>query len=104
MRLRGPYSEAHTAFYEHIDKYIQIKDNESSVSVSGAQESHIRYSLRVMRSPTNMWIWLFALDAAGEATLPQTLAINKLVLEMVVDNNGFPNEDNPASETIGSTR
>ena len=34
---------------------------------------------------------LFALNAAGEGTLPQTLAINKLVLEMVVDNN-FSNE------------
>ena len=34
---------------------------------------------------------LFALDAAGEATLPQTLAGNKLVLEMVVDND-FSNE------------
>ena len=25
MRLRGTYSEAHTAFYEHIEKYLQLK-------------------------------------------------------------------------------
>ena len=35
---------------------------------------------------------LFKLDTASEATLPQTLAGNKLVLEMIVD-NGFPNEE-----------
>ena len=59
MRLQGTYSETHTAFYEHIDKYLQCKETYP----------------------------VLALDTAGVAILPQTLAGNKLVLEMVVDND-----------------
>ena len=90
MRLRGPYSEAHTAFYEHIDKYIQIKETNPALALAELKKA-IEIQFEGHPKSDEYVIWLFALNAAGEATLPQTLALNKLVLEMVVDNN-FSNE------------
>ena len=90
MRLRGTYSEAHTAFYEHIDKYIQIKETNPALALAELKKA-IEIQFEGHAKSDEYVTLLFALDAAGEGTLPQTLAINKLVLEMVVDNN-FSNE------------
>ena len=90
MRIRGPYSEIHTEFYEHIYKYIQLKETNPALALAELKKA-IEIQFEGHAKSDEYVIWLFALDAAGEATLPQTLAINKLVLEMVVDNN-FSNE------------
>ena len=90
MRLQGPYSEVHAAFYEHIDKYIQLKETNPAFAFAELKKA---VSLQYEGHPKSdeYVTLLFELDTAGEATLPQTLAGNKLVLEMVVD-NGFSNE------------
>ena len=90
MRLRGPYSETHTAFYEHIDKYLQLKETNPALAL---EELKIAVWIQYEGHPKSYeyLILLFKLDTAGKATLPQTLAGNKLVLEMVVD-NGFSDE------------
>jgi hypothetical protein len=91
MRLRGPYSEAEAAFWEHIDKYIQLKETHPALALAELKKAvWIQYEGHP-KSDEYLTL-LFELDTAGEATLPQTLAGNKLVLEMVVD-NGFSDED-----------
>ena len=86
MRIRGPYSEVHAAFYEHIDKYIQFKERNPALALAELKEAvWIQYEGHPKSD--EYVIRLFWLDAAGEATLPQTLALNKLILEMVVDND-----------------
>ena len=91
MRIRGPYSEIHTAFYEHIEKYIQLKKTNPALALAELKKAvWIQYEGHP-KSDENVTL-LFKLDTASEATLPQTLAGNKLVLEMIVD-NGFPNEE-----------
>ena len=91
MRLRGPYSETHAVFWEHIDKYLQLKKTNAVLALAELKKA---VSIQFEGHPKSdeYLTLLFELDIAGEATLPQTLAGNKLVLEMVVD-NGFPNED-----------
>ena len=90
MRLRGPYSETHTAFYEHIEKYLQLKETHPALALEELKKAvWIQYEGHPKSH--EYLILLFKLDAAGKATLPQTLAGNKLVLEMVVDND-FTNE------------
>ena len=87
MRLRGPYSEAEAAFWEHIDKYIQLKEMHPALALAELKKAvWIQYEGHP-KSDEYLTL-LFELDTAGEATLPQTLAGNKLILEMVVD-NGF---------------
>ena len=87
MRLRGPYSEAEAAFWEHIDKYIQLKETHPALALAELKKAvWIQYEGHP-KSDEYLTL-LFELDTAGEATLPQTLAGNKLILEMVVD-NGF---------------
>ena len=90
MRIRGPYSETHTAFYEHIDKYLQLKETHPALAFAELKKA---VSIQYEDHPKSdeYLILLFKLDAAGKATLPQTLAGNKLVLEMIVD-NGFSEE------------
>ena len=39
MRLRGTYSEAHTAFYEHIDKYIQIQETNPALALAALKKA-----------------------------------------------------------------
>ena len=91
MRLRGPYSETHTAFYEHIDKYLQLKKTNPALALAELKKAvWIQYEGHP-KSDEYLSL-LFGLDTVGKATLPQTLAGNKLVLEMIVD-NGFPNEE-----------
>ena len=91
MRLRGPYSETHTAFFEHIYKYLQFKERNPALAFAEMKKAvWIQYEGHP-KSEEYLYL-LFKLDAAGKATLPQTLAGNKLVLEMVVD-NGFSDED-----------
>ena len=90
MRLRGPYSEIHTEFYEHIYKYIQLKITNPALALVELKKAVLIQYEGHPKSDDYVTL-LFALDAAGEGTLPQTLALNKLVLEMVVDNN-FSNE------------
>ena len=91
MRLRGPYSETHAAFWEHIGKYLQLKKTNPALALAELKKA---VSIQFEGHPKSdeYLTLLFELDIAGEATLPQTLEGNKLVLEMVVD-NGFPNED-----------
>ena len=90
MRLRGSYSETHTVFYEHIEKYLQLKKTNPALALAELKKAvWIQYEGHP-KSDEYLNL-LFELDTAGEATLPQTLAGNKLVLEMVVD-NGFSNE------------
>ena len=87
MRLRGPYSETHTAFWVHIEKYLQLKETNSALAFAELKKSvWIQYEGHP-KSDEYLTL-LFELDTAGKATLPQTLAGNKLVFEMVVD-NGF---------------
>ena len=87
MRLRGPYSETEAAFWEHIDKYIQLKETHPALALAELKKAvWIQYEGHP-KSDEYLTL-LFELDTAGEATLPQTLAGNKLILEMVVD-NGF---------------
>ncbi len=90
IRLRGPYSE-HAAFWEHIDKYLQLKKTNPTLALEELKKA---VSIQFEGHPKSdeYLTLLFELDLAGEATLPQTLTGNKLVLEMMVD-NGFPNED-----------
>ena len=90
MRLRGPYSEVHTAFYEHIEKYIQFKETNPALALAELKEA-VAIQYEGHPKSHEYVIRLFSLNAAGEATLPQALALNKLILEMVVDND-FPNE------------
>ena len=90
MRLRGTYSEAHTAFWEHIYKYIQIKETNPALALAELKKA-VEIQFEGHPKSDEYVTLLYALDTAGEATLTQTLAINKLVLEMVVDNN-FSNE------------
>ena len=86
IRLRGPY----TAFYEHIDKYLQLKETHPALALEELKKAvWIQYEGHPKSH--EYLILLFKLDTAGKATLPQTLAGNKLVLEMVVD-NGFSDE------------
>ena len=90
LRLRGPYSETHTAFWEHIYKYLQLKETHPSLALAELKKAvWIQYEGHP-KSEEYLTL-LFELDTAGKATLPQTLAGNKLVLEMVVD-NGFSDE------------
>ena len=90
MRLRGPYSETHTAFYQHIDKYLQLKEKNPALALEELKKA---VSIQYEEHPKSheYLILLFKLHAAGKATLPQTLTGNKLVLEMMVD-NGFSAE------------
>ena len=91
MRLRGPYSETHTAFYEHIGKYLQLKETHPALALEELKKAvWIQYEGHP--KSYEYLILLFKLDTAGKATLPQTLAGNKLVLEMIVD-NGFSDEN-----------
>ena len=87
MRLRGTYSEVHAAFYEHIDKYIQLKETNPALALAELKKA-IEIQFEGHAKSDEYVTLLFELDTAGEATLPQTLAGNKLILEMVVD-NGF---------------
>ena len=90
IRLRGPYSETHTAFWEHIYKYLQLKETHPALALEELKQAvWIQYEGHP--KSYEYLILLFKLDTAGKATLPQTLAGNKLVLEMVVD-NGFSDE------------
>ena len=90
IRLRGPYSETHTAFYEHIEKYLQLKETHPALALEELKKAvWIQYEGHP--KSYEYLILLFKLDTAGKATLPQTLAGNKLVLEMIVD-NGFSDE------------
>jgi hypothetical protein len=87
MRLRGSPA---TAFWEHIDKYLQLKETHPALALAELKKAvWIQYEDHP-KSDKYLNL-LFELDTVGEATLPQTLAGNKLVLEMVVD-NGFSNE------------
>lgn len=90
MRLRGTYSETHAAFYEHIDKYIQLKKTNPALALAELKKAVLIQYEDHPKSEEYVNL-LFKLDAAGRATLPQTLAGNELVLEMIVD-QGFPNE------------
>ena len=89
MRLRGSYSD-HAAFWVHIDKYLQLKKTNPALALAELKKA---VSIQFEGHPKSheYLILLFKLDTAGKATLPQTLAGNKLVLEMVVD-NGFSDE------------
>ena len=90
MRLRGPYSETHAAFWEHMEKYLQLKETHPALAFAEMKKAvWIQYEAHPKSK--EYLILLFKLDSTGEATLPQTLAGNKLVLEMVVD-NGFSDE------------
>ena len=90
MRLRGPYSETHTEFYEHIDKYLQLKKTNPALALAELKKAvWIQYEGHP-KSHEYLTL-LFEVDTAGEATLLETLALNKLILEMVVD-NGFSGE------------
>ena len=91
MRIRGPYSEIHTEFYEHIYKYIQLKITNPALALVELKKAVLIQYEGHPKSDDYVDL-LFELDVAGEATLPQTLAGNELVLEMIVD-NGFPNEE-----------
>ena len=90
IRLRGPYSETHAAFWEHIYKYLQLKETHPDLALAELKKA---VSIQYEGHPKSdeYLILLFKLDTAGKATLPQTLTGNKLVLEMVVD-NGFSDE------------
>ena len=90
MRLRGSYSD-HAAFWVHIDKYLQLKKTNPALALAELKKA---VSIQFEGHPKSdeYLTLLFELDFAGKATLPQALAGNKLVLEMVAD-NGFPNED-----------
>ena len=91
IRLRGPYSETHTAFWEHIYKYLQLKETHPALAFAELKQAvWIQYEGHP-KSGEYLTL-LFELDTAGKATLPQTLTGNKLVLEMIVDNS-FSDED-----------
>ena len=87
IRLRGP----HAAFWEHIEKYLQLKETNPALALEELKKAvWIQYEGHP-KSDEYLTL-LFELDTAGKATLPQTLAGNKLVLEMIVD-NGFSDEN-----------
>ena len=88
IRLR---SETQAAFWEHIEKYLQLKETNPALALEELKKAvWIQYEGHP-KSDEYLTL-LFELDTAGKATLPQTLAGNKLVLEMIVD-NGFSDED-----------
>ena len=87
IRTRGPHA---AAFYEHIDKYIQLKETHPALAFVELKKAVLIQYEGHPKSEEYL-ILLFNLDTAGRATLPQTLAGNELVLEMIVD-QGFPNE------------
>ena len=88
MRLLGSPA---TAFWEHIDKYIQLKETNPALALAELKKAVLIQYEGHPKSDEYVTL-LFELDTAGEATLPQTLALNKLILEIVVDNE-FPNEE-----------
>ena len=74
----------------HIEKYLQLKETHPALALEELKKAvWIQYEGHPKSH--EYLILLFKLDTAGKATLPQTLAGNKLVLEMVVD-NGFSDE------------
>ena len=90
MRFKGKYSDGHIAFNRHIGKYLEYKKTHPQLAFAVLKKAvSIQYEDHP-KSYEHLTL-LFAVDAAGEATLLETLALNKLILEMVVD-NGFSDE------------
>lgn len=90
MRFKGKYSDGHRAFRRHIGEYHAYKRTHPQLALAELKKA---VSIQYEDHPKSdeYLTLLFAVDAAGEATLLETLALNKLILEMVVD-NGFSDE------------